>query len=98
MQTKKNAAGILMALSIVFAMIFSFSFIALESGHDCTGEDCPICEAVVHCEEAVQTLGTAETAVFALFTAVYAIVIAVCRPIQASCVQNPIKLKVKLSN
>ena len=36
-------------LAIVFAVLFactmltSVLFIALEAGHDCTGDDCPVC-------------------------------------------------------
>ncbi|MGN1134937.1 MAG: hypothetical protein ACI4SF_01835 [Oscillospiraceae bacterium] len=98
MRTKKNTLGILSVFSIVFAMVFSFSFIALNADHDCVGENCPICEAVAQSEEAVQTLGTASAAVFAFSSAVYIIGISVCVPTWVDYALDPIKLKVKLSN
>lgn len=98
MMIKKTAAGILLSLSIVFAIVFSFSFIAISADHDCIGENCPICEAVARCEEAVQILGTAAAAVCAFFTSVHIIGISVCGPTQVNYTRDPIELKVKLSN
>lgn len=97
MSEKKSLAGIFLALAVVFAMIFSFSFIAVNADHDCTGESCPICETEVMCENVVQTVCAAAAVVMAVFAAVnisdkkpdYA-------PLRVSCVCDPIKLKVKL--
>ncbi len=36
---------------LVFSLLFSTIYIAVESGHDCSGEDCPICFSLVQCEE-----------------------------------------------
>ena len=41
----KGAFRLLIWLLIV-AVIFSFGYAALESVHDCHGEDCPICKII----------------------------------------------------
>ncbi len=47
---RKWISGIV-AFMLVFSMLFSTVYIAVESGHDCSGEDCPICFSLVQCEE-----------------------------------------------
>ena len=33
-------------LILLFSLIFSFGYAALESAHDCKGEDCPVCKVI----------------------------------------------------
>ncbi len=45
-------SGISLFLSavLIIGMLFSSYFIAAEHGHQCHGEDCPICQMVAVCE------------------------------------------------
>ena len=44
LKAKRVATGI-MALMMLVVVLFSFFYIAVEAGHDCRGENCPICAA-----------------------------------------------------
>ncbi|MBQ6552504.1 MAG: hypothetical protein IJL83_02685 [Clostridia bacterium] len=48
--TKKNRV-IATVLAVVFALAVALSlvFIAAEADHDCSGEDCPVCELLALC-------------------------------------------------
>ncbi|ETP73650.1 hypothetical protein UYO_0287 [Lachnospiraceae bacterium JC7] len=54
--SKRIAAGI-MGLMMLFVVLFSASFVALESVHDCTGEECPICACINQCENTLRQVG-----------------------------------------
>ncbi len=49
LRIRKIAAGIIVVM-MLFAVLFSTFFIALEADHDCCGEDCPICAFIAVCE------------------------------------------------
>ena len=36
----------LVLLILLFSLIFSFGYAALEGAHDCAGEDCPVCKVI----------------------------------------------------
>ncbi len=55
---KRIGAGFLCAI-IVLAMLVSSAFILHEAGHDCTGEDCPICQAVAINGQLLRLIGAA---------------------------------------
>jgi hypothetical protein len=56
MKNKRLAAGII-AFLMLFIMLFSASFIAIEADHDCTGEECPICACIAQCENTLHQIG-----------------------------------------
>lgn len=56
--TKKNRfLAVLLTAAVVFVMLFSVLFIAMEADHDCTGEDCPICYQISVCENTLKSVG-----------------------------------------
>lgn len=56
----KRIAQLLVAImSAMF--IVSIAEIALESSHDCTGEDCPICASIETCTHNLKLLGSGKT-------------------------------------
>ena len=59
---RKNLAIVLAIVMIAF-FVCSILFIAHESDHDCSGEDCPICEEISVLEKAIEELGTGVIAV-----------------------------------
>ena len=49
--TKQNRKAFAILLVLVFSLLFSSVYMILEAEHDCTGEDCPVCAALLQCEE-----------------------------------------------
>ena len=96
--TKKRVMAAVLAALILVVMLSSSLFIIEHADHDCTGEDCPICEQIYLCTQTLKTLSAAvmATCVFFLLAALLQIRI---RQVEAACVSHtPVSLKVKLSN
>ncbi|MCR4946734.1 MAG: hypothetical protein K5929_07330 [Lachnospiraceae bacterium] len=53
---KRITAGII-GILMFFIMLLSAFFIAAEVGHDCTGEDCPVCACIRQCENTLRNMG-----------------------------------------
>ena len=52
----KIAAGFLAVVLLAVVLISSW-YIAEEAGHDCTGENCPVCETIRQCETVLRHVG-----------------------------------------
>lgn len=48
---KKQCLAIVLALTLIVIFALSLFFIVHEASHDCSGEDCPICEQIAICEK-----------------------------------------------
>ena len=88
----------LLAAVLAVVMLSSAIYIAVETNHDCSGEDCAICRQISICENLLKTLGLAGAA--AAITAAFTYT--VCRAI-LPCAETIgtltlVALKVKLSN
>ena len=58
--SKKNCVlTVLLAAAVLFVMLSSVLFIAIEADHDCVGDGCPICAQIVVCENSLQSVGQA---------------------------------------
>ena len=97
---KKFATTIAAAICFVllFALLLSSAFVALEAGHDCVGEGCLVCQAVSAIEKTLEKLFLALS--FALAVGFLCLVRgAVCRLVLCHIpASNPVALRVKLSN
>lgn len=47
----------IMGVMMLVVVLVSASYIAVESGHDCTGEECPICACINQCESTLREVG-----------------------------------------
>ena len=75
-------AASLTVMVLLFVMLFSISYVTLESDHDCCGEECHICECLEACGNALRLVRTGSGtganaaittyAVFFLITVVFA--------------------------
>ncbi len=61
----------MIALVVVCLLVFSSFFLAKETGHDCCGQDCPVCAQMEACSVAIRQLGSAAGAVFSVICATY---------------------------
>lgn len=97
MTTRRKAAWVLTVL-FVFVLLFSHLFVIAEADHECSGEDCPICEilAVVSCTIKELALIGAVAIVCAVLISAFAKVRNVGENTRS--VSSLITLKVKLSN
>lgn len=97
--TKKKhfIAGILAAV-ICFAMLFSVCYIAAETYHDCTGENCMICYQINACISTLKINVLAMTAVVLALSAIYSVVTESKDDDSVSFDITLVSLKVKLSN
>ena len=98
MKKHLRIAKILLAVLLLAAMLCPLIFITAEADHDCTGEDCSICQQIYLCTQTLKTLSLAviAAAVFYAFSALLSITI---RQVETACVPHtPVSLKVKLTN
>lgn len=96
--TKKRIMAVILAALVLIVMVSSSLYIAEHADHDCTGEDCSICQQIYLCTQTLKTLSLAviAAAVFYAFSALLSITI---RQVETACVPHtPVFLKVKLTN
>ena len=98
MSKKCRVVAILIAAAVLFVMLSSACYIAIEADHDCTGEDCPICYQISVCENTLKSLGQAVASVtLAIFIGVSAA--SLLSFVKRSAVHTTlVSLKVKLSD
>ena len=96
-KNKKLLAG-LMAMAVLFMLLFSVFFITAEIRHNCIGENCPICLEVQACVQALNTLGTGLSVVVAVLGATHFFVICVIPVFHRNPSHTLVSLKVKLTN
>ncbi len=59
MVQKRRICAALTACAVILAVIVSVLCIAVESDHECTGDDCGICRMLALCENTVKVLTVA---------------------------------------
>ncbi len=97
MTTRKKAA-IALTILFVFVMLFSYVFVITEAEHDCSGEDCPICEIITIVSDTIKGLSLIGSAVVICAAFVFGIVKLLSFENKTQSVSSLITLKVKLSN
>ena len=73
--TKKRIMAVILAALVLIVMVSSSLYIAEHADHDCTGEDCSICQQIYLCTQTLKTLSLAviAAAVFYAFSALLSI-------------------------
>lgn len=61
---RRFTAGI-MAMMLLFAMLFSVFFLSAEVGHECNHNDCPICACMQQCSNTIHSISDSFVAVSA---------------------------------
>lgn len=98
MRKKLNAIAVVTALIFLITMLYSMFFIAQNTHHDCTNENCPICEQLQMAESMVQRVSAV---ILVVVSSIFVYILAnnfkyVYEHIITFI--SPIKLKVKLLN
>lgn len=55
---RRSLKALFMSAVILGTILFSTVFVLKEAVHDCTGEDCPVCEVLLRCETGMRDPGT----------------------------------------
>mgnify|MGYP007002441203 FL=1 len=98
MKLKKRILIALLTMTFIFGTLFSVLYIAIESHHDCIGEDCPICQCIIVCENILKKLSTALFVMSVSAAFVFASKISIIKNLKLIPIQTLVSLKVKLSN
>ncbi len=98
MTRKTRTLALVMSVTLVFVMLFSFLFIAQNADHHCTQEDCSICQQLEACENTLNAV-----ALVAVAAGLATLFHRECKVTSAFCTtvhhfDSPVSLKVKLSN
>ena len=97
-ELNKLFAGISLLLCgvLLFGMLFSAFFVSKEFHHDCTGEDCPICQMVAICENFSHQLSSGlaflASVIMGLFCIFVTPVMTVCAPKASTLVSYKVRL------
>lgn len=67
MTNRRRVTALLLCIGLVFALAVSSAFIAHEAGHDCTGNDCPVCRMIMVHTDLLRMAGMALLMLLALF-------------------------------
>ena len=94
---KRIAAGIIGMLMII-VMLFSAFYISSETGHDCIGEDCPICACVQQCENVLHKIGSGLAFIISAIVPVISAVICVFLFVSDIQKQTLISRKIRMND
>ncbi|MBR3149463.1 MAG: hypothetical protein IKF64_04760 [Eubacterium sp.] len=98
MQNVKKRISAALAVIIALTFVLSVLFVVFESEHNCSGDDCQICQTVGNCLKILDnTTPKPETAVLSV-AVIFALVLVLGTVMLRADSENLITLKVKLSN
>jgi hypothetical protein len=67
MTNVKRTGALVLCIVLVLTLAVSAAFIAYEADHDCSGEDCPVCQTIVINIRLLRSLGLALIALVSFF-------------------------------
>ncbi len=94
----------ILVISVVLSVLLSVSalvsaaFIAMETEHDCEGEECHVCECIEICEAILQQVGTALPIVTASLVFFVDPIFFNLADVDVFCLRTPVSRKVRLNN
>ncbi len=88
---------VLCALLVVSAFA-SAAFIAMETEHDCEGEECHVCEYIELCEAILQQVGTALPVVTISLVFSVSSIFLHLPDVDVFCLKTPVSQKIRLNN
>lgn len=94
----RRVTASLASLFLVAFVLLSCVFISREAGHDCEGEDCPICACIVQCENVLRQMGGALIAACFAVLLISRIFLEVCRAVDFFRRDSLVNLRVRLNN
>lgn len=86
------------AALLIFALIFSVFFVAVEADHECSGDHCAICHQIRICQTLLEQLSTAHAASAGAAGLCFFALLLVLWTQDILVVSSPVLLRVKLLN
>ncbi len=96
--TARKKAALALTVLFVFVMLFSHIFVIAEVDHECSGDDCPICEVIAIVSDKIKGLSLVGSSAIICAAIIFYIVKTLFVGNEAKTVSSLITLKVKLSN
>ena len=96
--TMRKKTVIALTILFVFVMFFSHVFVIEEADHDCSGEDCPICEIIAIVSDTIKGLSLIGAVIVICAASVFGILKSLHIEDKTQFVSSLITLKVKLLN
>lgn len=96
-EKQKKLSALLCAL-FVLVTLFSVLFIVKEAGHDCGGEDCPVCSCIQQAQQTLKNLGAGSCSSDEIHPSVSSILLAVITLVFILPSSSPITRKVRLNH
>ncbi len=93
-----GSISVIMCGVLLFGMLFSAFFVSKEFNHNCTGEDCPICEMVAICENFSHQLVSGLIFFAAVIMGLFCLYVAACTVINDNGSFTLVAYKVRLNN
>lgn len=94
----KRVTAVLTATLLCSAMILSSAFVVLETDHECSGDDCPVCLCIALCNEVLRQLSSAHEAVNTPSALSITFTVLILTAITFAPLATLITLKVKLTD
>ncbi|SDB12983.1 hypothetical protein [Eubacterium oxidoreducens] len=67
-----NKVLALMTIAVIFfVMVFSVWYLVNHANHECSGQNCPVCEQMQQCAQNVKQLGTADVVVVVVIALIH---------------------------
>lgn len=90
-------AGI-MAFMVLFVVLFSTFFIAVEANHECHCHDCPICTCIQQCEQALHSIGTGLVSQLSVIIPILFFIVSVVICVRRFSQDTLVSYKVRMNN
>lgn len=94
----KKSIALIVGAMLFLSVFFSKLYIAEEFVHDCSGEECPICQTIAECEAFINKISTGLVMFVAAFLMVISLSKIVATVNEAVCLATPVAKKVRLNN
>ena len=98
MKKSYRALALVAAILLLFAMLFSELFIICESGHDCSGDECPICAEIAICETFLRQIVLSVVTIVMFGAVLHYYFRGISAIWNQAHISTPVSLKVKLSD
>ena len=94
----RRVLACILGIMVLFVLLFSSFYIALESGHECDGHDCPVCSIIKQCEAVIRVFKESrKTLVSAILPVLFLCLTLHLVPVFTSS-ETPVTEKVRLNN
>lgn len=98
MKINKRILAVILAVLLLIAMVSSTLYLAAEAGHDCAGEDCPVCTRMEACLNTFKVLSWGLTLLAVCLTLAHIGSRLAASTTDPARPNTPVLLKVKLLN